>query len=71
MEVRTGAEVVAAFVDWLESDGWTVHTEVAWRSAPGLDIDTFYGQLLPRMVPEDNVRYGAVLPERLVPKVGP
>jgi len=81
------AEVVAAFVRWLEPQGWNVRTEVEWAdvvaergrerlvaeakgstTSPGLDIDTLYGQLLRRMVPDDGVRYAVVLPAQLVPK---
>ncbi|MFI0504757.1 hypothetical protein ACH3WN_18260 [Streptomyces albogriseolus] len=33
-------------------------------SAPGLDIDTAYGQLLRRMTNEENTTYAIVVPER-------
>lgn len=87
MELTTEAEVVAAFVRWLEADGWTMRTEVAWAdvvaergnerliaeakgmtSEPGLDIDTLYGQLLRRIIPDEDVRYAVVLPAPLVAK---
>lgn len=77
------ARVVAAFCNWLSSDGWQVDTEVAFvdvvarkdgatmfaeakgiTSAPGLDVDTAYGQLLRRMPAADrpNDRYALVVP---------
>ena len=87
MTVSTEAEVVAAFVSWLEADGWAVETEVAWAdvvaergserliaeakgstTSSGLDIDTLYGQLLRRIIPDANVRYAVVLPASLVAK---
>ena len=34
-------------------------------TAPGLDVDTLYGQLLRRMVPDEHVRYGVIVPLRL------
>lgn len=86
MELSAESEIVAAFVAWLEAEGWTVQTEVAWAdvvaerdgerliaeakgatSEPGLDVDTLYGQLLRRMVPDENVRYGVVVPARVEP----
>ena len=37
-------------------------------TGPGLDVDTLYGQLLRRMVPDEHVRYGVVVPAAIVPK---
>lgn len=86
MVIEREADVVAAFVTWLEQEGWRVSTEVDWAdvvaekgskrlvaevkgktSAPGLDIDTLYGQLLRRMVPIAETQYAVVVPEALVP----
>ncbi len=35
-------------------------------AAPGLDLDTLYGQLLRRMTSDPATRYAAVVPEKLV-----
>jgi hypothetical protein len=54
------------FVDVLaERDGVVMYAEAKGRtSAPGLDIDTLYGQLLRRMPaqPSDQVRFAVVVP---------
>ena len=36
-------------------------------AAPGLDVDTMYGQLLRRMTLDPGTRYGVVVPEKLIP----
>jgi hypothetical protein len=35
--------------------------------APGLDVDTMYGQLLRRMSLQPGTRYAVVVPEKLIP----
>ena len=35
--------------------------------APGLDVDTMYGQLLRRMGVQPGTRYAVVVPEKLIP----
>ena len=35
-------------------------------TAPGLDVDTMYGQLLRRMTEETGTRYAVIVPEKLV-----
>ena len=35
--------------------------------APGLDVDTMYGQLLRRMNVQPGTRYAVVVPEKLIP----
>ena len=37
-------------------------------TAAGLDVDTMYGQLLRRMVPDEQVRYAVVVPASIVSK---
>jgi hypothetical protein len=54
-------------LDWADvvatRSGERLIAEVKGATAsPGLDVDTLYGQLLRRMVPEDDVRYGVVVP---------
>ncbi len=55
------------FVDVVaRRDGATVFAEVKGRTAaPGLDVDTMYGQLLRRMRSEEelDVRYAVVVPD--------
>jgi hypothetical protein len=36
-------------------------------SAPDLDVDTLYGQLLPRMTMQPRTRSAVVVPENLIP----
>lgn len=54
------------FVDVLaEKDGERIYAEAKGRTtAPGLDIDTLYGQLLRRMPPEEvgTARFAVVVP---------
>jgi hypothetical protein len=51
-----------------ERDGERLIAEAkGGTSEPGLDLDTLYGQLLRRMVPDENVRYGVVVPARVEP----
>lgn len=54
------------FVDVLaERDGQKIYAEAKGRTtAPGLDIDTLYGQLLRRMPPEEvgSARFAVVVP---------
>jgi hypothetical protein len=68
------------FVDVLaEKDGERIYAEAKGRTtAPGLDIDTLYGQLLRRMPPEEvgTARFAVVVPagsvhmaERVPPRV--
>lgn len=86
MNTGKESEVVADFVAWLRSEGWTVTTEVDWvdvvaerdeirlvgeakglTTAPGLDVDTMYGQVLRRMTDDsDTTRYAVIVPERIV-----
>lgn len=35
--------------------------------APGLDVDTMYGQLLRRMSEAPRTRYAVIVPEKLIP----
>ena len=55
------------FVDVVaRKDGATIYAEAKGRTAaPGLDVDTMYGQLLRRMRSEDepNTRYAVVVPD--------
>ena len=58
------------FVDVLaEKDGERIYAEAKGRTtAPGLDIDTLYGQLLRRMPPEEvgAARFAVVVPSSSV-----
>ncbi|MET8433682.1 hypothetical protein ABZV61_12900 [Streptomyces sp900116325] len=52
-------------VDAVHPDGRRLLAEVKGEtSAPGLDIDTAYGQLLRRMTSEENTTYAVVVSER-------
>jgi len=59
------------FVDVVaRKDGATIYAEAKGRTAaPGLDVDTMYGQLLRRMRSEDepNTRYAVVVPDTALP----
>ncbi len=72
--VRDGWSVTTE-VDWVdviaERDGVRLVGEAKGiTSAPGLDVDTMYGQLLRRMTDEDDhTRYAVIVPERVVTAV--
>lgn len=63
------AETEVAFADVVATRGdERMHAEAKGRTAaPGLDVDTLYGQLLRRMRPEElanpRTRFGVVVPE--------
>jgi hypothetical protein len=58
-------------VDWADvvaerGDERLVAEAKGMTAAPGLDVDTLYGQLLRRMKSEQTARYAVVVPENLV-----
>jgi hypothetical protein len=59
-------------VDWIdvlaEHGGHRIVAEAKGKTAaPGLDVDTLYGQLLRRMTAAANTTYAVVVPEDLAP----
>ncbi|MFE6039253.1 hypothetical protein [Streptomyces sp. NPDC056452] len=65
--LRFKAERGDVDVDAVHADGRRLLAEVKGRtSAPGLDVDTAYGQLLRRMTGEMNTAYAVVVPESCV-----